>query len=84
MHDDVRLVRDADGKPVEIAGVWMDITDSKQMEEALQEAHNRLQTLIQAAPLPIAAMDREGYITAVESCRGAYLRLAGSRSHGTA
>ena len=36
MHDDVRLVRDADGKPVEMAGVWMDITDSKRMEEALR------------------------------------------------
>ena len=36
MHDEVRLVRDADGKPVEMAGVWMDITDSKRMEEALR------------------------------------------------
>ena len=36
MHDDVRLVRDADGKPVEIAGLWMDISDSKRMEEALR------------------------------------------------
>jgi two-component system cell cycle sensor histidine kinase/response regulator CckA len=36
MHDDVRLLRDADGKPVEMAGVWMDITDSKRLEEALR------------------------------------------------
>ncbi|MDO9531266.1 MAG: PAS domain S-box protein [Deltaproteobacteria bacterium] len=36
MHDDVRLVQDADGKPVEMAGVWMDVTDSKRMEEALR------------------------------------------------
>jgi PAS domain S-box-containing protein len=35
-HDDIKLVRDADGNPVEIAGVWMDITDSKRMEEALR------------------------------------------------
>jgi PAS domain S-box-containing protein len=35
MHDEVRLVRDKDGKPVEIAGAWMDITARKQMEEAL-------------------------------------------------
>ena len=41
----------------------MDITDHKRMEQELKEAHNRLQTLIQAAPLPIAAMDREGRIT---------------------
>ncbi len=36
MHDEVRLVLDADGKPVEMAGVWIDITDSKRMEEAQQ------------------------------------------------
>ena len=36
MHDDVRLVLDANGKPVEMAGVWMDITDNKRMEEALR------------------------------------------------
>jgi two-component system, cell cycle sensor histidine kinase and response regulator CckA len=36
MHDDVRLLRDADGKPVEITGLWMDITDSKRIEEALR------------------------------------------------
>ena len=63
MHDEFRLVRDQNGKPVEIAGAWMDITARKQMEQELKEAHNRLQTLIQAAPLPIAAVDREGCIT---------------------
>ena len=36
IHDEVRLVRDADGEPVEMSGVWMDITDCKRMEEALR------------------------------------------------
>ena len=36
MHDEFRLVRDADGKPVEIAGAWMDVTARKQVEEALR------------------------------------------------
>ncbi len=36
MHDEVKLVRDPDGKPVEIAGAWMDITARRQMEEALR------------------------------------------------
>jgi PAS domain S-box-containing protein len=36
IHDEVRLVRDADGKPVEIAGLWVDITGSKRTEEALR------------------------------------------------
>ena len=36
MHDEVKLVRDPNGTPVEIAGAWMDITARKQMEEALR------------------------------------------------
>ena len=32
MHDAVKLVRDPDGKPVEIAGAWMDITARKETE----------------------------------------------------
>ncbi len=62
MHDEVKLVRDPKGTPVEIAGAWMDITARRQMEQELQEAHNRLQTLIQAAPLPIVVVDLDGHI----------------------
>ena len=36
MHDEIRLLRDADGKPVEIVGAWMDITARKRMEETLR------------------------------------------------
>jgi two-component system, cell cycle sensor histidine kinase and response regulator CckA len=62
MHDELKLVRDQDGKPVKIAGAWMDITARRQMEQELQEAHNRLQTLIQAAPLPIVVVDLAGHV----------------------
>ena len=32
MHDELRLVRDADGNPLEIVGSWIDITERKQAE----------------------------------------------------
>lgn len=38
MHDNIRLVRDADGNPTEIIGSWMDITARKQAEEDLRRA----------------------------------------------
>ncbi len=50
MHDEVRLVRDADGKPVEMAGVWMDVTARKQAEEALKETEKQYRLLVNQIP----------------------------------
>ena len=41
MHDECRLIRDADGSPREIIGYWLDITARKRVEES--------QTLLAAA-----------------------------------
>jgi PAS domain S-box-containing protein len=50
VHDEVRLVRDADGKPVEMAGVWMDVTARKQMEEALGQSEEKYRFLVNQLP----------------------------------
>ena len=50
MHDEVKLVRDQDGKPVEIAGAWMDITARKQVEAALKESENQYRRLVNQIP----------------------------------
>ena len=47
MHDTLRLIRDADGKPLEVVGSLTDITDRKLMEEALQKKGEEQQQLIQ-------------------------------------
>lgn len=36
MRDEMRLVRDKQGKPQEIVGLWVDITGQKKIEEALR------------------------------------------------
>ncbi len=46
MHDSLRLIRDADGKPLEVVGSLTDITDRKRMEEALQKKGEEQQLLI--------------------------------------
>ncbi|UCD87080.1 MAG: PAS domain S-box protein [Desulfobacterales bacterium] len=38
MRDEMRLVRDAKGKPLEIVGYWVDITDRKNAENKLAES----------------------------------------------
>lgn len=46
MHDTLRLIRDADGNPLEVVGSLTDITDRKLMEEALQKKGEEQQQLI--------------------------------------
>jgi PAS domain S-box-containing protein len=50
------------GKIEFFSTVARDITASKQAAEALQEANNRLRTLVQASPLAIIALDLQGRV----------------------
>jgi PAS domain S-box-containing protein len=38
MREEARVIRDADGKPVEVNGYWIDVTELKRMEETLVKA----------------------------------------------
>lgn len=46
MQDSLRLIRDSDGNPLEVIGSLTDITDRKQMEEALKKKGEDQQLLI--------------------------------------
>jgi len=47
MHDQLRLIRDSEGNPIEIVGFWMDITDRKKMEEALKRSEDHYRTIFE-------------------------------------
>jgi two-component system, NtrC family, sensor kinase len=47
MHDSLRLIRDADGNPLEVIGALTDITDRRTMEEALKKTGEEQMLLIQ-------------------------------------
>jgi len=46
MQDEMKLVRDASGNPLEIIGSWTDITSRKNAEEALEESEKRYRTFV--------------------------------------
>lgn len=46
MHDEFNLIRDVDGKPIEIAGFWFDINDYKEAVEALRSSEEKYKTMI--------------------------------------
>ncbi len=53
VDDNRQLVRDSAGHPSEMVGVWTDITERKQAEEALHESQQRLELALKSASLGI-------------------------------
>jgi PAS domain S-box-containing protein len=65
------------GRPA-VQLIFRDITERKQAREALRAANTKLQALIEASPLAIVQLDREGIIQGVNP---ATERIFGWRSH---
>src|SRR3989440_112021 len=53
------IVRDGAGRPTRLIGAVLDITARKQAEEALRQASDHLQAIIQSSPLAILSLDAE-------------------------
>ena len=47
LHDRANLIRDNEGKPVEIVGSWLDISEHKQRDEALAESFEKYRRLVE-------------------------------------
>jgi PAS domain S-box-containing protein len=61
-HCEARLVRKDDGEPWFIHGVGFDITELKQVQEALQEERNVVSAIFDTVGALIVVLDREGRI----------------------
>jgi len=62
ISENARPLHDAAGKLVGFEGTVVDITERKQAEESLRETNDRLRALIQASPLAILALDKQGRV----------------------
>lgn len=54
---------DESGSVIGTLGILEDLSESKRAEVALKEAHQKLQAIINASPLPIVAIDTCGNVT---------------------
>ena len=57
VDDRLRLLRDAAGRPLMLTGAWLDITDRKCAELAIQISENRYHELFEVNPLPMWVFD---------------------------
>jgi PAS domain S-box-containing protein len=60
VSDELQVIRDASGEPVEVVGAWSDITARKQLGEALVAAQDRLVHLLSCAPAVIYSYKASG------------------------
>src|SRR4030067_191681 len=68
MRDELRLVYDSKGNPIEIVGFWMDITERKWVEEALLESETKFSRLTEAAFGGIAVTEKGKFIDVSDQC----------------
>lgn len=83
LQDRGLVSRDARGKLLHVAGVCWDITQRRQMEEALKEAKDQLETHVEerTAELAIAMQELQAYAARLELVNGELREFAFVASH---
>ena len=76
IDDNQRLVRDADGTPVELVGAWTDVTERRRAQDTLQESERRFSEMLNNLDLVSIMLDRDTHLT---YCNDYFLRLTGWR-----
>ncbi|WP_413160191.1 PAS domain S-box protein [Capilliphycus salinus ALCB114379] len=60
MRDEVKLIRDEAGNPVELIGYWIEISERKEIEAALCESEQRFRVIFEQAEVGIIAVSPSG------------------------
>lgn len=60
--DELRLVRDLKGRPLEIIGSWLDITDRKETERALRQSETLFRDFFQSNPVATIISSPDGVV----------------------
>jgi len=62
VEDNNRVVRDGSGVATEAVGVWTDITERKQAEDATRESEERMRSVLESALDCVITMDHQGRV----------------------
>lgn len=65
VHDEMRLIRDSKGNPVEIVGYWTDITRRKELEMEAEKRANLVSGFMESASEGFALLDSKFNVIAV-------------------
>ncbi len=76
----VTLVRDDAGHPVSVIAVNRDITERKQVEEALRRERDLVARVMDTSPVGIAVFDRQGRMTFANNLLQQLASLVGART----
>jgi len=74
VHDELQLVCGDDGKPLEIIGSWLDITDRKEAENALYKSNLLFKEFFECNPIPTIISSLDGAVLEVNN---AFLKASG-------
>ena len=80
MHDSLRLVKDEQGRPVELIGLWMDITDAKKASDRIWKLSMERQLIFDSVPSVDLVQGHGEQVLAGEPGRGRVGRH-GRRGH---
>ena len=67
VHDQMRLVRDDRGAPLEIVGSWMDISDRMATESSLTERESSFKALFETNPTPTIMTSMKGVVKRINA-----------------